>query len=313
MAFSEKEVGELSRKIFGRLANVYEFYALYRALPHTPGDTSANILDQWILTRFRQVSAEVTDGLERYALDEAARPFGLFVDDLSTWYLRRSRDRIKDGDTEALATLAFILRETARLLAPFTPFFADWLWRELGAAGDAESVHLAPWGLFAGLTDADREVLSQMQEVRNVVSLALEQRATAKLPVRQPLSRLALVSGGNAFSQALLELIKDEVNVKDVARIAGLPEGFAVELDTTITSELREEGMVREARRFIQEARKLKGVQSVDVVAKVTLRAPVDVISALERSRGELESAARTKLLVIEPQDILGFGAEIDL
>lgn len=287
LAFSEKEVGELSRKIFGRLANVYEFYALYRALPHTPSDASANELDQWILMRLRQVYGEVTDGLERYALDEAARPFGLFVDDLSTWYLRRSRDRMKES-SEALATLALVLRETAKLLAPFSPFFADWLWREVRAEGDVESVHLAPWSTLAPLTAADREALSQMGEVRNVVSLALEQRAAAKIPVRQPLGRLALVSGGGEFSEALLELIRDEVNVKDVARIAGLPEGFVVELDTTITPELREEGMVREMQRAIQVFRKEKEMRPNAAIGNIVLFVPEEYVPVAEKNKSEL-------------------------
>jgi isoleucyl-tRNA synthetase len=287
LAFSEKEVGELSRKIFGRLANVYEFYALYRALAHTPSDASTNELDQWILMRLRQVHGEVTDGIERYALDEAARPFGLFVDDLSTWYLRRSRDRMKES-SEALATLAFVLRETAKLLAPFSPFFADWLWREVRAEGDVESVHLAPWSTLASLTAPDREALSQMSEVRNVVSLALEQRAAAKIPIRQPLGRLALVSGGGEFSEALLELIRDEVNVKDIARIAGLPEGFVVELDTTITPELREEGMVREMQRAIQVFRKEKEMRPNAAIGNIVLFVPEEYVPVAEKNKSEL-------------------------
>ena len=257
LAFSEKEVAELSRKIFGRLANVYEFYALYRGTPHVARAGSADALDQWILSRISEVQIQVTAGFEAYALDEATRPLERFVDDLSTWYLRRSRERIKDGDAQALATLSHVLRETARILAPATPFFAEWLWMQLG---ETESVHLALWSEPCALMPEDLERIAQMQEVRNVVSLALEQRAKAGIPVRQPLARLGLVSGGAAFSEELLQLIKDEVNVKDVARIAGLPEGFAVELDTAITPELREEGMVREIIRAVQQARKDAGL-----------------------------------------------------
>ncbi len=301
LAFSEKEVSELSRKIFGRLANVYEFYALYaspRPSPPAP-HPSSHVLDRWILTRLAEVQLLVTAGLEAYALDEATRPFDKFVDDLSTWYLRRSRDRIKEGDTAALATLAHVLRETAKLLAPFAPFFADWLWLQMG---EKESVHLASWGETRALDGSDLERLAAMQEVRNVVSLALEQRAKAKIPVRQPLSRLALVSGGPAFSDELLELIKDEVNVKEVARIAGLPEGFAVELDTTITPELREEGLVREVIRAIQQARKDAGLKPGER-ANAVVSAPEDLHDLLERRRAEIGGATTVESITTEAAD----------
>lgn len=312
LAFSEKEVSELSRKIFGRLANVYEFYALYRATPHEHGAGSADVLDRWILARLTQVQREVTDGLERYMLDEAARPLDRFIDDLSTWYLRRSRDRIKDGDVQALATLAHVLVETAKLLAPFAPFFADWLWIQMG---NKESVHLATWSWpVSNMSDELLADLQNMQEVRNVVSLALEQRAKAGIPVRQPLSRLAMVSGGSVFGDELLELIKDEVNVKDVARIAGLSEGFAVELDTTITPELKAEGTVREARRVIQGARKTAGLSPSDIAKKVVLSVSAADADTLQSHLAVL--AAETRLAQIELQVIdmpgVGMSAALD-
>jgi isoleucyl-tRNA synthetase len=261
LAFSEKEVGELSRKIFGRLANVYEFYALYRGESQVEmvGEPKAN-LDKWIVNRLVETLKDVTIGLDAYQLDVAARPIDRFVDDLSTWYLRRSRETIKnahDGD-RSVAVLGFVLMETAKMLAPFAPFFADWLWQNLRRADWVESVHLMNWNQELLTHPIDSKSLQDMQEVRNVVSLALEQRAKAGIPVRQPLSRLAMVSGGNTFSEDLLQLIKDEVNVKEIARIAGLSEGFAVELDMAITPELREEGLVREVIRVLQQARKQK-------------------------------------------------------
>jgi hypothetical protein len=127
-----------------------------------------------------------------------------------------------------------------------------------------------------------------MTEVRNVVSLALEQRAAAKIPVRQPLGRLALVSGGGEFSEALLELIRDEVNVKDIARIAGLPEGFVVELDTTITPELKEEGMVREMQRAIQVFRKEKEMRPNAAIGNIVLFVPEEYVPVAEKNKSEL-------------------------
>lgn len=308
LAFSEKEVAELSRKIFGRLANVYEFYALYRGelQIETVGEEQV-ALDGWIVDRLVETLKEVTAGLENYQLDVAARPLDKFVDDLSTWYLRRSREIIKNAKDggRSVAVLGFVLIETAKMLAPFAPFFADWLWRNLRRDGWVESVHLQFWNEALLAHPVNLERLAQMQEVRNVVSLALEARAKAKIPVRQPLSRLALVSGGAVFSDELLELIKDEVNVKEIARIAGLPEGFAVELDTTITPELKEEGMVREVIRAIQAARKEAGLKPGQFATAVVL-APVEAQAVIDAHRAEILGATALEAFSFAQSDSLG-------
>ncbi|MBM3272172.1 isoleucine--tRNA ligase [Candidatus Kaiserbacteria bacterium] len=264
LSFSEKEVADLSRKIFGRLGNVYEFYALYQGTAHEPSATSTNVLDRWILARLAQVHAEVTNGLDRYALEEATRPFDRFVDDLSTWYLRRSRARVKGDDTAdriaALATMAYVLCETAKILAPFAPFFADWLWQEMRHDDDTESVHLARWSDAWELTREQHQLVADMTEARNVVSLALEQRSAAKIPVRQPLGGMTLTSGNPTLPPDLMQIIADEVNVKEIMRIAGEGTGWGVVLDTNMTPELREEGLARELVRVIQQARKDAGL-----------------------------------------------------
>ena len=307
LSFSEKEVGELSRKVFGRLANVYEFYALYRQelQIETVSDEKA-ALDGWIIDRLVETLKEVTMGLENYQLDVAARPLDKFVDDLSTWYLRRSREIIKNSEDggRSVAVLGFVLMETAKMMAPFAPFFADWLWRNLRRDDWVESVHLLSWNEALLAHPVNIERIAQMQEVRNVVSLALEARARSKIPVRQPLARLGLVSGGKEFAPELIELIKDEVNVKDVARIAGLPEGFVVELDTTITPELREEGMVREIIRAIQAARKEAGMQpGQQTTARLSSSDPL-ICAAAEKFTQHINATTSLDSLTIERGDM---------
>lgn len=309
--FAEKEVGELSRKVFGRLANVYEFYALYRATPHTMSTASTNALDRWILARLTEVHTTVTDGLDRYTLDEATRPFGLFIDDLSTWYVRRSRDRVKDGDTDALATLSYVLHETAKMLAPFAPFFAEWLWK--GVGGEEESVHLAAWSAPRALEAQDLHILAAMQESRNVVSLALEQRAKAGIPVRQPLGMMRLISGGELMDDALLSIIADEVNVKDIQRIAGVPETFSVELDTVITPELRDEGIVREAKRILQGARKTAGLAPLDMARKAVLLVPESDHATLVGHLSQLATDTRIAELEVRVSDTPSMSAALDV
>lgn len=310
LSFSEKDVADLSRKVFGRLANVYEFYALY-AQADTSDQlsalSSAHVLDRWILARLRHVHRQVTDGLDAYALDEATRPLNQFVDDLSTWYLRRSRERIKGDDADdmhrALATTAYVLAETAKLLAPFSPFFAEWLWRQLRTEGDAESVHLAAWSESHELSDDDRAVLADMQEVRNVVSLALEQRAKAGIPVRQPLGSMNLISGGTLWSDDLIALVLDEVNIKNLMRVGGVSEVFVVELDTTLTPELQEEGIVREVVRAIQAARKEAQLTPGQRTTVAVASHDAAIIAALEKHRDAIMSVTNLEKLTAHTGD----------
>ena len=126
--FSEKEVAELQRKNIGRLHNVLAMYEMFENGSKASGD-SKHILDQWIITRLNQVIADSTAGYKNYELDKATRPLTDLIDDLSVWYLRRSRDRLKGSDREdkkrALATLRYTLRTLALVMAPVMPFYAE--------------------------------------------------------------------------------------------------------------------------------------------------------------------------------------------
>src|SRR3989344_2473248 len=244
--FSEKGVNEW-KSVLTRLENVLSFYNLYRgdASIHSPSDKSDHVLDRWIIARLHETHGEVTEAMNAYDLARATRPLAGFIDDLSQWYLRRSRDRIKEGDTDSFATMLFVLRETAKVIAPFAPFIAEHLWQELKREGNEESVHLVAWPVTS---DADKEVLRLMSATRSIVSQALEARDKAKIKVRQPLQKLTVDS--LQLAEEYLALIRDEVNVKTVE------SGTVFALDTTITEELREEGIVRDFIREIQADRK---------------------------------------------------------
>ncbi len=268
LRFSEKEVDEVYKKIVLRLQNVLSFYRLYADksstlnIPH-----SANILDQWILARLNELIKEVTDGLEKYEMDKATRPFLDFVDDLSTWYLRRSRDRFKGEDKkdkkQALQTTHYILHSTSILLAPFMPFLAESLYK--GVGGKKESVHLENWinvkKDFFGLRERkDKEILKQMKELRDIVSLGLEARAESGIKVRQPLASLKIQNNKSKIQNddGLLGLIKDEVNVKEIIFDESIKN--EIELDVNINEELKKEGWMRELLRQIQSLRKKEGL-----------------------------------------------------
>lgn len=292
--FAEAGVAELSRKVIGRLVNVYDFYALYKdSIAHIAADTSPQVLDQWIIARMRDMHARVTKGYEAYELDVATRPLIDFVEDLSTWYLRRSRDRIKDANEDAahaLGTLAWILKEYAKVAAPAMPFIADWLWEKLWVSGDESSVHLAAWSHFELKTE-NSQLISDMEKIRAMVTIGLEMRAGANVKVRQPLSRFTINLKNFAVNELHVEqyaaIIKDELNVKQVvyADLQGVPAS----LDTTITPELALEGEFRDLLRAIQGERKNMGLNPGDAVV---LSIDPNLKNIVEPFRAELSKTA---------------------
>lgn len=261
-AFAERGVDEVVKKVTTRLLNVLSFYELYRTEGAENHTESMNPLDRWILARLAELGNEMTAALDRYELDRAVKPIGLFVDDLSTWYIRRSRDRFKSDDAsecaQALGTTRTVLLEFSKLLAPVMPFLAEHLYQHVG--GSKESVHLDAWPLFVEPNQGD---LTTMAEVRRAVSLALEARAKAGIKVRQPLGKLTVKDTLLVGKDDLIEIICDEVNVEEVVVEDG---ELSLELDTTITPELKRKGQYRDLLRTVQELRKTNALMPSDVV-----------------------------------------------
>lgn len=277
VAFFEKGVDEVMKKIIMRLYNVVSFYEMYedRSKPdsfstgqRSQAQAGKDVLDRWIKARLDEVTAEMTQALDAYELDRACRPIELFIDDLSTWYLRRSRERVKSDDmsvrTEALSALRAIVRDFAIILAPFMPFAAEEVFGRVKYSRDAESVHLMSLPVVRSLSADERNVLTAMKEVRAVVSLGLEARSAAKIKVRQPLASLTVRDSGLVADAAMSTLIKDEVNVKEIIADPALAE--AIKLDTALTPALKEEGQMRELVRAVQEARKSAKMMPQDTV-----------------------------------------------
>jgi len=246
--FSEKAVAEVVKKILLILLNVFSFYKIYEIKIDAKID-SDNVLDKWILSKIESLKKEITDGYNEYDLNKATHPIELFINELSTWYLRRSRKRIKDNDKKAIKTLKYALLELSKISAPVTPFTADYIYREL--KGKEESVHLESWPRVNEKL-IDKKLEEDMKKVREICSLALQKRAESGIKVRQPLRELQILN--YKFQNELLDLIKDEVNVKEIVINQKLKEGIV--LDTKITPELKEEGEIREFIRQIQALRK---------------------------------------------------------
>jgi isoleucyl-tRNA synthetase len=279
MNFSEKEVLEIQRKNLGRLHNVLAMYEMF-ADGTTPSADSKHVLDAWILTRLQQVINESTAGYKNYELDKAVRPITDFIDDLSVWYLRRSRDRLKGSDEAdkvlALGTLRYVLKNLALVMAPVMPFYAEYLWLAVKEETDAKSVHLGAWPKEGVV---DEEILKDMDVVRELVTAALEARTKANIKVRQPLAVLKI---NVQLEPEYAAIVADEINVKIVASDSTLVDRVA--LDTTLTPELIAEGNVREFMRAVQERRKAAGFEATDRIELVVGTTPdgEEVLKAFE-------------------------------
>ena len=256
--FREDSVKEVYRKVIMTLANVKNFYALFglenRILDN---DESENIIDKWIVSKTHETIKKVTHFMDAYDTPHACAEIEGFIEDLSLWYVRRSRDRFKSADkkerTEAIETLGFVLNNLAKLMAPITPFIAEEIHEVLQKGAKLkESVHLEDWSMFNEERIAP-QMNEKMKQTREIVSKALDERIQAAIPVRQPLRKLTVF--GFELDEEYLELIKDELNVKEVALAQG---DFKVELDTKINSDLMQEGIAREIMRKINGMRKEK-------------------------------------------------------
>lgn len=264
--FRDDDVKEVYQRLINILLNVVTFYKTYENNT-APNIKSENVLDKWILSKLKELHSEVTLSLEKYDTVKAGRPIRKFVEDLSTWYLRRSRDRFKSEDYEdqrkVRETTLFVLVELSKILAPFMPFLAENIYKDLNFENKKESVHLEEWSLLQDLK-VEEDLLQNMEEVRKIVSLAMEKRNSAGIKVRQPLSKLKIKNLKLKNKEEHTNLIKEEVNVKEVAFDGNMEE--EVWLDTEISKELEEEGNVREFIRSIQELRKEKGLVPDDKI-----------------------------------------------
>ena len=302
--FDQKTVDEIVKKVFNLIVNVITFYKLYdkNNSSETNRPKSKHVLDQWIVTKIDELTFKVTKGLDEYIFLEPTRSIREFIADLSQWYLRRSRDRFKnegEDQEQVLNTMKYVLITLSKIMAPFTPFLAEYIYKEAG--GHIESVHLEDWPVAQTV---DNELLSNMDNVRAIASKGLEARMKAGINVRQPLMTLkvkkSIASGLDKLSNEFLQIIKDEVNVKEVLFDDSI--NTDVELDTNITPELKEEGMVREIMRAIQDLRKEKGLTVND---RVTLNVNTNQVGKefIEKNKVEIMRVTSLKEIAFENID----------
>jgi len=292
---TDKDVSDVQRKL-GTLWQSYSFFVMYANVDKFEISRDAkfcvsaggNLLDRWIVSKLHSLIKTVDENMLAYDLPNATKPIMDFIDNLSNWYIRRSRKRFwkseNDGDkNEAYATLHYVLVELSKLMAPFTPFIAEEIYRNLtsntspqpspykgegeitpsplqgeGArrADEVNSVHLADFPI----TDEkliDEKLNKEMAKTREIISVGLQKRALAKIKVRQPLQVASIKYKVSSID--LKNIIQEELNVKEIKTNENQEEEII--LDTEITPELKLEGQAREVIRFIQEMRKEAGYE----------------------------------------------------
>jgi isoleucyl-tRNA synthetase len=322
-SLQDKDVADVNRKL-AMIWNMYDFFTLYAdvdgwdsglgpgELPLDPTPELTNPLDQWIVSRVHQLSVEVDRHMRAYDLPNALKPVLPFVDDASNWYVRRSRKRFWKSDndadkTAAYRTLHYVLVQLSLVMAPFTPFLAEELFRDLTGG---ESVHLLDWPAPGHINEL---LLNQMSTLRKLISGGLELRAHSGIKIRQPLSK-ARLGWSNVFEADLLDIAKEELNVKEIHYVQ-LPEGESeILLDEHITPYLKREGLMREIIRHVQQARKQAGLEVDDRINLHLKTDDKDLAAVLHDSKltEVIKHETLTKTLAGEPKDAFSITVKVD-
>lgn len=285
LSFSDDGVKEVMRKVVMLLTNIHGLYAMFanegEAMPTADELQKMKLtsLDKWLLARWSQTLKEVTILLDDYNVVKPGRLLIEFINDFSTWYLRRSRDRFKGDDAEdkamSLAITRYVLEQVLLVLAPYTPFITEHLYKKLYPTANT-SIHLQDWPEIAGWME-NEEVLKEMEAVRDIVETSLAARAEAGIKIRQVCETLLVKLPPMLKSlDAYEDLLKEELNVKEIKAVGSLEEqkGYLnnkgreleVSLKTELSEELLKEGLARDLVRQVNFLRKKAGLSIEDRV-----------------------------------------------
>jgi isoleucyl-tRNA synthetase len=322
---------EARRQFLIPLWNVYSFLATYAnldgwepalteqgretqgfdpAYPEGPTPHSNNLLDRWILARVNQIVPSITESLENSDPLDASLTIAAFLDDLSNWYVRRSRRRFwkseHDNDKNAAyATLYHVLVKFARLLAPFTPFVTEAMYQNLVRSvypQAYESIHHTAWPQYDQAA-IDQTLLDQMELARQVASLGLSARNSAGIKVRQPLAKAMAYAGGKrTLMPELVDIVTDELNVKALE--------FVEKASQLVTYRLMPDNKLlgpRYGAQFPKVRTALAALEPATVVASVQAGQPV----ALEVEGQHVELAPNEILVQTQPAEGLAVAADV--
>ncbi len=287
VSIDESAIKDAQRNVLMTFWNSYKFFKTYSEVDNwqSPDNISRpkseNVLDVWVLARLEQTTELLTDSVDKYEIPKGLRELRLFIDDLSNWYIRRSRRRFwksesDDDKNAAYDTLWFALVKVSQLLAPWSPFISDYVYRDITNASKLpDSVHLTDW---PEKVKYEEDVIENMAMAREVIAEALSQRAGAKIKVRQPLESVEITTTKPLHS-GLKQIIEEEVNVKSAN--LNVASSSSVKLNIKLTEELRHEGYMREVIRHIQNHRKKAGLNVEDRI-ELSLTGDDELLTALK-------------------------------
>lgn len=290
---SEESIAQPIKDILLPFMNIYKYFALYanqhgfnanecEICPESGScDKETALMDRWVLARVKQAAIAIDKALGEYHVPAAVAEIKPLIDDVSTWYIRRSRERFVSGDKYALSTLFTVLVQMVKIFAPIMPFTTEFVYQELKKGTynhiELESVHLEYYPHVHELSSDEQALLDRMTFTRNVASLGQSIRVEQSIALKQPLSTL-VAKLPESIESNYLELIAEELNLQEVKTATELPTGqywaekndntVSIALNLEITPALAEMGMLREVTRAIQAARKTSGVligQSINV------------------------------------------------
>ena len=300
---SHEAIDEVVRRVLLTYWNTVSFQSLYgRVAGWDPGSGAAELdltsLDRWALSEAARTTTAVTEALDRFDTQAAGRALASFIDDLSNWYVRRSRRRFWQGDPAALATLHSCLRTATLLMAPFTPFIAERVWQDLFAAAEGiDSVHLAAWPT-AEADAVDAELAADVAAIRTLVDLGRSARAESGVRTRQPLGR-ALVSSTRwaGMPDDLRAQFADEVNVLTTATLDG---GAGDLVEVTVKPNFRALGR-RFGKRTPLVAAALAAIPGAEVAAALRDGGGVEVkVETADDAGGEVQLLVADEVIVTE-------------
>jgi len=299
---------DVRRRFYIPLWNTYNYFVTYAKLhnwEYSEYDIEKveNVMDKWIISKTKKLAKDVEDYMDEYNMAFSSREIEEFIKDLSQWYIRRSRDRFRDGDVNAIGTLHYVLLTLSKLLAPFVPFVADEIYTNissnLGIVDSKESVHLEDYPEFTE-EEVDTSLLEEMETVREICSNGLKAREMSKRSLRQPLSK-AYIGIEKDYVQ---EIVKEELNLKEVeySKKPVKDDGIVtvgehelyVSLDTNMSEELKREGMLNDFLRKYRNFRKKEGFKMGDMI-EVEISISGEVQDTIKKLIGENEEVMYVK------------------
>ena len=280
-------IAEVVRKTLLTYWNTVAFQSLYARAgswdPSTASLTDLTNLDKWAVNQATRLARDVDLALEQFDTNRAGRFIAEYVDDLSNWYVRRSRRRFWDGDHAALSTLHHCLKVVTQVMAPFTPFITERVWQDLFASSGTESVHLTDWPAWSD-DQIDDKLTAQVELTRRIVELGRAARANSGVKTRQPLGRaLVAASGWDSLPEGLQAQIREEVNVLKLDSLSATDEL----VDVSVKANFKALGA-----RF--------GKETPNVANAITASDARELVNALKAGSAKVQVGGKTETVTLD-------------